>query len=309
MLTIYIEDGFLKEFEKMSPENSYGVRFLWELHSKEGDNHENHKFIFEDIVKTADDLEKMFLSSKFKKKAGNGNSLTKSLENLASAHLLFVTTENKIKIETKGIVFTLDDFEERIKEYAAMDNFLGFLENKTDWGKFLVDLKKFPGNNFYMADGYFFNHEKNMGFLSELFSDDWLNGSRCKIYTTTYLRKLDKDDTSPQNTAQKKELIEKQMECLQDKYDLKNIEVIDSDKKYGINWHDRELVTDYAIVMSGIGFKSNYDNRTNNKISQYNIFTKDGRRVIKEQLKRFNHYENQIEEKKRVFCSYPESNG
>ena len=84
---------------------------------------------------------------------------------------------------------------------------------------------------------------------------------------------------------------------------------IDSDKKYAINWHDRELVTDYAIVMSGIGFKSNYDNRTNNKISQYNIFTKDGRRVIKEQLKRFNHYENQIEEKKRVFCSYPESNG
>ena len=67
MLTIYIEDGFLKEFEKMSPENSYGVKFLWELNSDGNDNHENCKFIFDDIVKTADDLEKMFLSSKFKK--------------------------------------------------------------------------------------------------------------------------------------------------------------------------------------------------------------------------------------------------
>lgn len=346
MLTIYIDDGFLKEFEKMGPEDSYGIKFLWELNSSGDDNPENHTFIFDDKAKTPEDLNGLILSSPFKIKSDRGNIWPKPEKNRVSAHLLFVTKKEKINIKTKGLIFTLEDFEERIEEYAAMDNFLGFLESETDWDKYLIDFKKFPCNNFYMTDAYFFDHKNNIAFLTKLFLDPQLKKSRCKIYTNTvktsekrlddekkrlddekkmlddqqeklyyrekmlnYNRKQQSYEHKKKINDQKKNLIKDTMECLQKENYLSSIEVnnshIEEDKNSHIIWHDRELVTDYAMVMSGIGFKSSYGNHTNNKISQCNIFTKDGRRLIKEQLKRFTDYDN-IEKSKRVFCSYPE---
>ncbi|MFV0196248.1 hypothetical protein OBJ93_12325 [Empedobacter falsenii] len=269
MLTIYIEDGFLNEFEKLPDNKSYGVIYLWELAQQE----ENNLFILDDYYFSK--------QTNFTKKLVNGNKKTKEIASIDNAHLLFVTEENRNKIKTSGMVFTLDDFERKIEEYANIENFIIFLENDAMWKDWLFDFKRFPHSDISLVDPYLFEHLVNTNIFKEAINPKY-GVNKIDIYVNTENFKTQKNIDKALNLFTELNIT----------YTIINTNKSNCDFNNRVNWHDREIVSDYAMVVTGIGFKNKYNTHTNNKLIQFNIFTKDGRNMIKKQKEKFEMFAN-----------------
>lgn len=298
-LKIYLEQGFLEEFEKLPHNKSYGVQYLWELAD------ETNLFILD--YPLTNDIKERINQTKYTKKIIYNNDRTKNEIPLSFAHLLFITEKNRDKIKTTGMIFTLEDFEERIEEYANLPNFINFLQSDADWNLLLKDFKKFPYQNLSLVDSYFFGDEANIAVFDELFIDNFLI-ENLSIYTNTeneykkengkWILKCDKPPLI-KKTAENLSGIIKSEKLAINKTSVKDTRV-NKLLKTNIHWHDREIVSDYAIMISGIGFKGRYSSNTNNKLVQFNIFTKDGRDLIKEQHQKFQKFDK-IDAKYRVY--------
>lgn len=276
-LKIYIEQGFLDEFEKMPREKSYGVKWLWEL----AEENNNNLFIFDHSILNKNEYTNL---TEFTTNFFNGNFKTKEIESLENAHLLFVKGDRRDKIKNSGMIFTLEDFEQRIEEYANIENFINFLESEVSWKDLLYDFSKFPIQNLTLVDYYLFAHEENIKIFDEIPISEVVT-----IYSN--IEKKSKIHEKIKNLKHRTKIRLNKAQAF----------TIQNNSKYEFNWHDRELVSDYAMVIAGSGFKKNYKSRTNNKLVQFNIFTKDGRRLIKEQKEKFKEFEENIPEVHRVY--------
>lgn len=298
MLTVYIEQGFLDVFEGLPREKSYGINFLWELVEEKA----NNLFILDNLILNHYEYKNRNLTA-FSSNLTTGNLKTPKEFPLENANLLFVTKEKRGKINTSGLIFTLEDFEQRIEEYAKIEKFIVFLQNEADWKELLVDFRKFPQNFLSIVDPYFFSHEDNTALFDELFTE-YHGVENLTFYTET--------EGQYRSSGEKKNIwYDKQLLISKTTYNLlqfshiKQITInqtnvkdknISKSLKSSVNWHDREIVSDYAIIIAGIGFKKMYGNSTNNKLMQFNIFTKDGRHLINEQKEKFEIFESVAED-------------